>query len=50
MPSKKILRKKFSLIRKNKYFEVKDTFFSPLIKIIKKKKNKKCSDLLSFKL
>ena len=40
MPSKKILRKKFSLIRKNKYFEVKDTFFSPLIKIIKKKRIK----------
>ena len=40
MPSKKILRKKFSSIRKNKYFEVKDTFFSPLIKIIKKKRIK----------
>ena len=38
MPSKEILRKKFSLIRKNNYFEVRDSFFSPLIKILKKKK------------
>ena len=37
MPSKEILRKKFSSIRKNRYFEVKESFFSPLIKVIKKK-------------
>tara|TARA_B100002051_G_C16332790_1_gene437748 strand:- start:54 stop:587 length:534 start_codon:yes stop_codon:yes gene_type:complete len=37
MAFKKILRKKFSLIRKNRYFEVKESFFYPLIKIIKKK-------------
>ena len=37
MPSKEILRKKFSLIRKNKYFEVKEVFFNPLLKFIKRK-------------
>ena len=37
MSSKGILRKKFSLIRKNRYFEVSESFFTPLIKIIKKK-------------
>jgi len=35
MPSKEILRKKFSLIRKKKYFEVKQNFFSPILRIIK---------------
>jgi 5-formyltetrahydrofolate cyclo-ligase len=39
--SKKSLRKKFFLIRKKKYFEIKSSFFKPLIKIIKKKFNKK---------
>ena len=37
MLSKEILRKKFSLIRKKKYFEVKQNFFSPILKIIKTK-------------
>tara|TARA_B100001079_G_scaffold254945_1_gene250116 strand:- start:484 stop:1017 length:534 start_codon:yes stop_codon:yes gene_type:complete len=37
MPSKETLRRKYSLIRKNRYFEVKESFFTPLIKIIKKK-------------
>ena len=36
MASKDKLRKKFSLIRKNKYFEVKDKFFLPILKIISK--------------
>ena len=35
MLSKEILRKKFSLIRKKKYFEVKENFFSPIIKMIR---------------
>ena len=35
MLSKEILRKKFSLIRKKKYFEVKENFFSPILKMIK---------------
>ena len=37
MSSKETLRRKYSLIRKNRYFEVKESFFAPLIKIIKKK-------------
>ena len=37
MHSKEILRKKFSLIRNKKYFEVKQNFFSPILKIIKTK-------------
>ena len=41
MPSKEILRKKFSYIRKNKYFEVEQSFFSPIIKLIKKKNIRK---------
>jgi len=41
MPSKETLRRKYSLIRKNRYFEVKESFFTPLIKIIKKKYIKK---------
>jgi len=36
MLSKGPLRKKFSFIRKKKYYEVNDNFFLPLIKIIKK--------------
>ena len=36
MLSKVPLRKKFSFIRKKKYYEVNEKFFSPLIKIIKK--------------
>ena len=35
MLSKEILRKKFSLIRKKKYFEVKENFFSPILKMIR---------------
>ena len=35
MLSKEILRKKFSLIRKKKYYEVGDNFFSPILRIIK---------------
>ena len=36
MSSKEILRKKFSLIRKKKYYEIGGNFFSPLLHIIKK--------------
>ena len=36
MLSKGQLRKKFSFIRKKKYYEVNENFFSPLIDIIKK--------------
>jgi len=36
MSFKETLRRKYSLIRKNRYFEVKESFFTPLIKVIKK--------------
>ena len=41
MSSKEKLRKKFSLIRKKRYFEVKNNFFTPILKIIKKNNFKK---------
>ena len=37
MSSKETLRRKYSLIRKHRYFEVQERFFAPLIKVIKKK-------------
>ena len=39
--NKKRLRKKFFLIRKKKYFEIKSSYFNPLIELIKRKFNKK---------
>ena len=35
--TKKRLRKKFFLIRKKKYFEIKPSYFNPLIQLVKKK-------------
>ena len=43
MLSKEQVRKKYFLIRKKKYFNVKNVFFKPLFSIIKKKKIKKIS-------
>ena len=43
MLSKKILRKKFLLLRKKKYFRVNKSFYKPLIKLIKNKKKTKIS-------
>ena len=43
MLSKKILRKKFLLLRKKKYFKVNKSFYKPLIKLIKNKKKTKIS-------
>ena len=40
MSFKEKLRKKFSLIRKKKYFEVNTKFFLPILKIIQKNKFK----------
>ena len=37
MSEKAYLRKKFFLIRKKKYFEIKPIFFNPLVKLVKKK-------------
>ena len=42
MDKKRLVRKKYFLIRKRKYFQISGKFFTPLIKLIKKKfKNKK---------
>ena len=42
MDKKSLVRKKYFLIRKRKYFQISEKFFTPLIKLIKKKfKNKK---------
>ena len=41
MLSKEKLRKKFSLIRRKKYFEVKEKFFRPILNTINKKNFKK---------
>ena len=41
MQNKAKLRKKYFSIRKKNYFEIKPSFFNPLIKIIKKKFKKK---------
>ena len=42
MDIKKIIRKKYLIKRKKKYFDVKQKFFFPLINILKKKfKNKR---------
>ena len=41
MLSKEILRKKFSLKRKKKYYEVTEKFFTPVLKFIKKNNSKK---------
>ena len=41
MPNKDRLRKKYSLIRKKKYFEIDSSFFKPLLKLIKNRFKKK---------
>ncbi len=48
METKKLLRKKYLLRRKKKYFEIKTSFFNPLIKLIKKKSDKKIINLSSY--
>ena len=48
MYKKNRLRKKFFLIRKKKYFEIKPNFFIPLVKLIKKKYSKKLISLSSY--
>ena len=48
MLNKEKLRKKYFFIRKKKYFEIKPSFFSPLIELIKKKKYKKNINLSSY--
>jgi len=41
MQNKDILRKKYFIIRKKKYFDINSNFFNPFIKLIKKNYNKK---------
>ena len=41
MQTKDKLRKKYLVLRKKKYFEISEKFFSPLIKLLKKKYKKK---------
>ena len=41
MLSKEKLRKKFLLIRKNRYFEIDKNFFNPFIRVINPKLKKK---------
>ena len=45
MQEKIAIRKKALVDRKNKYFEVSDQFFKPLIKLLKNKKKKKIISL-----
>ena len=45
MQNKVLLRKKYFSIRKKKYFDIKPTYFNPLIKLIKKKYYKKTISL-----
>lgn len=48
MSEKAYLRKKFFLIRKKKYFEIKPIFFNPLVKLVKKKINKRKLNLSCY--
>ena len=48
MHNKYRLRKKYFFIRRKKYFEIKSSFFNPLIKLIKKKYKKKYVNLSSY--
>ena len=48
MQNKNRLRKKYFFIRKKRYFDIKPSFFNPLIKLIKKKYKKKNINLSSY--
>ena len=48
MHNKNRLRKKYFFIRKKRYFDIKPSFFNPLIKLIKKKYKKKNINLSSY--
>ena len=48
MQNKDRLRKKYFFARKKKYFEIKPSFFNPLIRLIKKKYKKKHVSLSSY--
>ena len=48
MQNKDRLRKQYFFIRKRKYFDIKTSFFNPLIRLIKKKYKKKYVSLSSY--
>ena len=48
MQSKDRLRKKYFIIRKKKYFDIKPSFFYPLISLINKRFKKKKINLSSY--
>ena len=48
MQSKDILRKKYFIVRKKKYFDIKTSFFNPLIQLIKKRYKNKYVNLSSY--
>ena len=48
MQNKDRLRKKYFFIRKRKYFDIKTSFFNPLIQLIKKQYKKKYVSLSSY--
>ena len=48
MQNKSLLRKKYLFLRKKKYFDIKPSFFNPLVKLIKKKDKKQKIFLSSF--
>ena len=48
MHNKDRLRKKYFFIRKKKYFEIKSSFFNPLIKLINKNYKKRHINLSSY--
>ena len=48
MHNKIRLRKKYFSIRKKKYFEIKNDFFNPLVKLIKKNYKKKYVSISSY--
>ena len=48
MQNKDRLRKRYFFIRKKKYFEIKSSFFNPLIQLIKKRYKNKYVNLSSY--
>ena len=48
MQNKDQLRKKYFFIRREKYFDIKPSFFNPLIKLIKERYKKKDVNLSSY--
>ena len=48
MQNKDRLRKKYFFIRKRKYFDIKTSFFNPLIQLIKKRYKNKYVSLSSY--